>query len=408
MNTVPKLGSMVESATSIESPNLKGDSMARRRYQKGSLVRRGDVWYGRWWEDFFGPEGRCRKYVCERLGTIEDFATKKLAHRELEQRIARVNSPLYRGVSTILFSQFAVSWQERILPQMKPSTAINYRTIIRKHLSPWLGNLQLSQICPELVQDFVVKLPASPKTVRNVVNCLRSMWNTAESWGYVHYDPFRGMRLPQIVITERPYFTLEEVREILAAAPEPYRTFYWLAAETGLRAGELCGLRWCDIGTTELRVRQTVWRGKIQTPKSAAASRPVALSPHLAAMLSLKRETDSNQLVFRTKNGTPWSADLLVKRNLHKLCVKLRIAPRGLHAFRHGQGTLLDQMNVPVKVRQQRLGHTSAELTLNTYTHAITADERKFVDELGEILHANEHKKGNGLEVESSKPFVIN
>lgn len=68
--------------------------MARRRYQKGSLVRRGDIWYGRWWEDLVGPEGRTRKYVCVRLGTTGDFATKKLAHRELEQRIARVNSPL--------------------------------------------------------------------------------------------------------------------------------------------------------------------------------------------------------------------------------------------------------------------------------------------------------------------------
>jgi integrase len=90
--------------------------------------------------------------------------------------------------------------------------------------------------------------------------------------------------------------------------------------------------------------------------------------------------------IFRTKKGTPWDANLLVKRKLRPLCGKLRIAPRGLHAFRHGQGTLLDQMNVPVKVRQQRLGHASAELTLNIYTHAISSDERKFVEELGSKL----------------------
>ena len=75
-----------------------------------------------------------------------------------------------------------------------------------------------------------------------------------------------------------------------------------------------------------------------------------------------------------------------MKRKLHPLCKQLGIAPRGLHAFRHGQGTLLDQMNVPIKVRQQRLGHTSAELTLDTYTHAISSDERKFVEELGSRL----------------------
>jgi integrase len=370
----------------MESSGLKGDSMARRRYQRGSLMLRGRVWYARWWEDFFGPEGRCRQQVRVRLGTLEDFPTKKLATREMEQRLARVNSPLYRGVSTIQFSQFVVNWQERMLPQMKPSTAINYRSIIRKHLLPHFQKMQLAQLSPEIVQGFVVRLVASPKTVRNVVNCLRSMWQTARTWGYVHHDPFDGMRLPQMVKSEQPHFTLEEIREILSASREPYRTFYWLAAETGLRAGELCGLRWCDIGTDELRVRQSVWRGKIQTAKSRAANRPVALSPHLAAVLAVQRPTDPSQLVFRTKKGTPWDANLLVKRKLRPLCGKLRIAPRGLHAFRHGQGTLLDQMNVPVKVRQQRLGHASAELTLNTYTHAISSDERKFVEELGSKL----------------------
>ena len=300
--------------------------------------------------------------------------------------MACLPTPLYRGVSTILFSQFAVSWQERILPQMKPSTAINYRTIAHKHLLPRLKGMQLVQLSAETVQDFVAGFQASPKTVRNVVNCLRSMWQTAEAWGYVRHDPVRGLRLPQMAKAERPYFTLEEVRKILAAAPEPYRTFYWLAAETGLRAGELCGLRWCDIGTDELRVRQTIWRGKVQTPKSSAANRPIALSPHLAAVLSTQRAADPNQLVFRTKKGTGWDANLLVKRKLRPLCAQLGIAPRGLHSFRHGQGTLLDQMNVPVKVRQQRLGHTSAELTLNTYTHAISSDERKFVEELGSKL----------------------
>jgi hypothetical protein len=112
--------------------------------------------------------------VCVRLGTIEDFPTKKLATRELEQRLARVNSPLYRGVSTILFSQFVVSWQERVLPQMKPSTALNYRSIVRKHILPRFQNIQLAQLSPETVQEFVVCLGASPKTIRNVVNCLRS------------------------------------------------------------------------------------------------------------------------------------------------------------------------------------------------------------------------------------------
>ena len=201
---------------------------------------------------------------------------------------------------------------------------------MRKHLLPRFKGIQLAQLCPETIQDYVSSLRISPKTVRNVVNCLRSIWQTAESWGYVQHDPFRGLRFPQMVKTERPYFTLDEIQRLLAAAPEPYRLFYWLAAETGLRAGELCGLRWCDIGTDELRVRQTAWRSKIQTPKSAAANRPIALSPHLASALSTQRAEDPGQLVFRTRKGTPWDANVLVKRKFHPLCVKLGVSLDGV------------------------------------------------------------------------------
>ena len=89
--------------------------------------------------------------------------------------------------------------------------------------------------------------------------------------------------------------------------------------------------------------------GKTQTTKSKAANRPIALSPHLAAHLSLRREADSNLLIFRTKKETPWDHNLVRKRKLYPLCRKLGIACKGFKSFRHGQATLQDQMSVPVK-----------------------------------------------------------
>ena len=139
-------------------------------------------------------------------------------------------------------------------------------------------------------------------------------------------------------------------------------------------------------GHCALYVKQSVWRGKTQTTKSKAANRPIALSPHLAAHLSLRREADSNLLIFRTKKETPWDHNLVRKRKLYPLCRKLGIACKGFKSFRHGQATLQDQMSVPVKVRQQRMGHTDPSLTIGTYTHAISADERRFVEELGSRL----------------------
>src|SRR5262249_37202809 len=86
---------------------------------------------------------------------------------------------------------------------------------------------------------------------------------------------FPGVKLPKPHRAQRFFFSIEETQHILRAASEPYRTFYWLAAETGMRAGELCGLRVDDLDLERglVHVRQSVWRGKLQEPKTETAVR---------------------------------------------------------------------------------------------------------------------------------------
>ena len=144
-------------------------------------------------------------------------------------------------------------------------------------------------------------------------------------------------------------FTLEEVQRLLAAADEPYKTFYWLAAETGMRAGELCGLRIEDLSLEQFQVtvNQSAWRGRILDPKTANGIRCFSLSRQLALHLSnflLRWRPNDNRLLFATRNGTPWDANLLVKRKLHPLSRTRHSARCGLHAFRHGNATLMDRL----------------------------------------------------------------
>jgi integrase len=144
------------------------------------------------------------------------------------------------------------------------------------------------------------------------------MWSSAKAWGYVSHDPFEGLVLPKVTRQARFFFTLDEIQQIIAAVNGPLRTFYWLAAETGMRAGELCGLRIEDVNLVQcfVTVEQSVWRGKIQTPKTANSIRQFAISQklasHLRAYLSTWRPNLLN-LVFATKNGTPWDQNLVVK-----------------------------------------------------------------------------------------------
>src|SRR5215472_14722145 len=105
---------------------------------------------------------------------------------------------------------------------------------------------------------------------RNVCITLQSMWSTAKAWGYVAHNLMEGVVLPDVKRVQRFFLSQREIHLILTKAKEPYRTWYGLAAETGFRAGELCGLTIEDLDLDRgmLQVRQSAWRGKLGDPKN--------------------------------------------------------------------------------------------------------------------------------------------
>lgn len=369
--------------------------MARRRFQRGSLFLRGTrvpVWVGRWREDVVVDGRVVRVSRKEVLGTKKDFPTQRLAWRELESRLAPINSPCYRAQRRATFAEFVAKWERDVLANHKPSTQSAARSVLRCWLIPHFGPMQMREITAETVQRFVTSCPRSPKTCRNFVLMLKMIWKTAKVWQYVTMDPFEDITLPRAVKRQRMFFTVDEVSRILAAAEEPQKTFYWLAAETGLRAGELCGLRIedLDFATLTIRVRQSVWQGRVQTPKTDNARREFAISPqlaqHLNSFLRSWRPNSAN-LLFATKVGTAWTPCNLMRAKLHPLLDSLNIKRCGLHAFRHTNGSLMDRLNTPIKVRQERLGHApGSDVTMTVYTHSVTDDDRKVAGQLGQIL----------------------
>jgi integrase len=372
--------------------------MARRRYQKGSLLPKGGLpknglWVGRWREDVIQPDGTIRRpYTWENLGTTQNYPTRKLALRALEARLSTINSPTYRARPTAKFADFANRWVPTVLSQHKRSTQSSTRSQLRKWLLPQLGDVALKDLDSQRLQAFVSDCRCSAKTVHNLVATLRMMWTSARAWGYVAHDPFDGLVLPKRGLVETFAFSLEEIRRIIDSASEPYKTFYAILAETGIRGGEICALRVADLDLENavIYVRQSVWRGQIQTVKSKKGNRCFPISPelvqHIRAYL-LTWRPNAQGLLFATRKGTPWDHSLVRKRQFHLLLGKLGIRQCGFHAFRHGNATLLDQIGAPMAVRQNRLGHVDAQTTMN-YTHAVTADERRIANELGKILHA--------------------
>jgi integrase len=402
--------------------------MARKRYQKGQLWLEGEIWFGRWREDVLIDGARKRVRVQKEIGTRREYPTKRLAQRELDRQIEHVNDLSYRPRPTARFADFARKWEKDVLSQYGESTAINYRTHIRKHLVPFMGEYAMKDVNPELVQHFVSCSAVSPKTTRNICITLQSMWATAKAWRYVAHNVMEGVVLPDSKRRQRFFASQQQIQLIIAAAKEPYRTFYGLAAETGLRPGELCGLTVDDLDLERglLQVQRSAWRGKLGDPKTDDSIRVVELSPqaceHLRTFLTSWRSNE-RRLLFATRNGTPWDQNLLLKRKFKPLLKVLGIQlPRGdgFYILRHGNATLMSSFGAPQKLRQERLGHADGSpVTESVYTHVISEDGKRVaaqlghavwgdVDAIGRQLDVNGRKKKNGLGVESPKPLYLN
>jgi integrase len=270
-------------------PQKEGENVARRRFQNGSVKRRGDVWIGRYLEDVEENGVIRRKHRTVTLSRIRGSdgktVTEHQARRLLQPHLDRVNSAANQKLQpkkAILFSDFSVKWEALILSQKKPSTQLTIRGHFKNYLLPALGNTEVRLIQTENVQSILSNLRSrvSPKTIRNVKATVSMMWRIAKAWGYAEEDVSSGLDLPHVSRPKQPFLTATQMGRIIRIATEPQATFYWMAAETGLRAGELAGLRKLDVdlANRRLSVEQSIWKGAVQTPKTESSVRTLSIS----------------------------------------------------------------------------------------------------------------------------------
>ena len=168
--------------------------MARRRYQKGSLLPKeglpeNGLWIGRWREDVIQPDGTItRPYKWEVLGTIRDYPTRKLALRALEARLSTINSPTYRARPTATLRNSQAGGMQRSFPNINPVRKARHEVNCGSGSLEDLGSCALKDLDGQRLQAFVSGCDCNSKTIRNLVATLRMMWNSARAWGYVAHD----------------------------------------------------------------------------------------------------------------------------------------------------------------------------------------------------------------------------
>jgi integrase len=155
-----------------------------------------------------------------------------------------------------------------------------------------------------------------------------------------------------------------------------------------LRIGELLALRWraLDLEVGTLHVRESVYEGKTQQPKTQKARRTIPLGPHAIGLLKDHRDRstrkNADDLVFPNKSGEPLRESKLLERVLQPAAERAGLGRVTWHQFRHIHSSLLNDLRVPVKIAQEQLGHASISTTLNIYTHVVDASHRAAIEQV--------------------------
>jgi integrase len=342
------------------------------------------------------------RQVKERLGSEPQW-NRQRAERELGVRLERVERDRWTKPTRETFAAFVADWQKTWLPtrNLKRSTRIDYENTLDRHALPFFGDMPLDKIGPKELDEYIaVKLagdppdvrPLSPKTVRNHLSTLSLVFETAKRWRRIRENPLDGVDGPKLVDPQTVILTEDEVARLLTAyrelaVREPDDALWWnlarrmvlVALGTGLRRGELLGLRWRDVELLErrLHVRQSWVRNEMTTPKSRASRRTVEFGLKTAAAFNEQwRESryccDQDVVFGHPELGTPIDPSMLTKKFVKPALKHAKIEKEGLqpwHGQRHTALTIDAAVGNPNAYVQAKAGHSQFSIT-ERYVHA--------------------------------------
>jgi integrase len=393
-----------------------GKKRPRRGRNEGSVYRRGGA--GPWFASLSLPGGR-RKTIS---APTKKEALAKLRQAQLDLQAGRLAATPDQTVEQLLRS-----WLEHIVrPNRRPRTYESYRSMIERHILPTLGAITLRRLEPRQIQALYTKLlttpppPAkgnramrptagpgglSPRTVRYAHTLLKAALAQAVAWGLLASNPAERVRPPDPAPRAVEPLTLEQARALLVAARgHRLERLLALALATGLRLGELVGLRWEDVdldGAT-LTVRRAIQRvdGRLTAdrPKSERGRRRLALPATIVGVLRRQREHVAaeramvadrwreHDLVFPSAVGTPLEPRKVI--TLFKRVLAAAGLPETVrfHDLRHSCAAILIAIRAGPREIMGILGHSSINVTFDIYGHILGEVARESAEQMDATL----------------------
>lgn len=384
--------------TATPQPGRRG-AVARRRFQKGCFLKESNGgMYSQHYIDAAGPDGSTvTKQVKRFIGNLNQMS-ERAARREHARIMEEVNlkrgslKPVPQGQ---MFMDAVNKWREAIAPNQSPATVRTRESHFRTHILSRFERLGLQEIGVHELQQFATDLKKSLSR-STTVSILCTMFSVLEYAGRCKMK-VSGVRFSDIDLgtqTERavvPFFTREQVIDIVEAAREPYKTLFNLAWCTGMRSGELLALTVDDLDFTNktIRVNKSADDATriVRQPKTKCSDAMLPMPSDLEDVLRnyIQRHWTPNAkgILFATRRGLrSRSRDSVVKFGLKPVLKKLGIptANTGLHAFRHGLATQLVQSSCPVTTLAKQLRHADPATTLRLYAHLIPQSQRDAIE----------------------------
>lgn len=338
------------------------------------------------------PNGKWRARYRDDAGKehARHFAKKVDAQRWLDEVSASVLTGQYVDprAGRVTFRAYAEQWREA--KPHRPTTAVKAEQHLRVHAYPAFGDRALARIRRSDVQSWVTGLEKGgmkASTVRTTFNTLRAVFRAAVSDRVIAVSPCADVDLPEVPRRKVVPLTVDQVRALAAAMPERYRALATLGAGTGVRPGELFGLqvRHVDFFKRQLRVEQQVQQTKgggtrVCPPKTKESERVIplpdvvvhALVAHLKAF-----PAEPDNFLFQDPKGGPIVATRFGDSVWRPARKAADLPSVTMHQLRHTYASLLIDAGESVKVVSERLGHTNAAQTLNTYSHLMHDSEDK-------------------------------
>jgi integrase len=342
------------------------------------------------------------------------YRTKKDAERARTELLARLDQGTYVEPSRLTLATFLrEQWLPGLATRVRATTLHSYRTNLERYVLPRVGQVMLQRLTPAHLNSLYGALqatggrdggPLSARTVQAVHMTVRKALGDAARWGLVARNVAQLADPPSPKRADMRTWTAAQLRAFLEHVESERLAALWmLAASTGMRRGEVLGVRWVDVDLdlARIAVRQTlVLAGRqvvVSEPKTSRGRRSIALDPRTVAALRAWKAAQAAErlawgpswvdsgLVFTREDGTPihpeWLSDAFEWRVRAAGLPRLRF-----HDLRHTHASLGLAAGVPVKVMSERLGHATSSFTADAYQHVTPALEEQAASTVARLV----------------------